>query len=424
MNDKKLINIGKEDIINALLVSIRIPEITDEEAKNSLMELERLATTLGLKVIATESQRLRNTSGVTVVGEGKLQELKRHITEREDSADVVIFDCELSPSQIRNVENELNVQVMDRTAVIIEIFSRHAKTRESRLQVEIARLNYLAPRLRENKKVGDRQHFAGRGAGESQLELDRRRVRDRKAELKRELEQLQKEDEGRRSLREEQMNVVLVGYTNAGKSSCMRALTGSEVLVEDKLFATLDTTVRALQPETRPRILISDTVGFINKLPHDLVASFHSTLEEAKNAFLHLHIVDAADPAFRPQLEVVKEVLGEIGAADVPHLLVLNKSDCLTLEERDNLQQEFPDALIISSRNTEDIQILHDWITAFFNKSMVEEKILVPYKLNGVIGRIRNNTKVLNESYDEEGTHFVVRSHIREIERLKKLLKN
>ncbi|RYZ64927.1 MAG: GTPase HflX, partial [Proteobacteria bacterium] len=215
--------------------------------------------------------------------------------------DCFIFDLELTPSQLRNLERAFGCDVLDRTGVIIEIFSRHAKTRAARLQVEIAKLTYMAPRIREAGGGGERQG-SSRGAGESSIELDRRKIRDRIKELKTEFESIDNEHDTRRSRRSELRTVALVGYTNAGKSSMMRALTGSEVYVADKLFATLDTTVRPIHPQTRPQILISDTVGFIKKLPHDLVASFKSTLDEALNASLLLFVVDASDPSFRSQL--------------------------------------------------------------------------------------------------------------------------
>ncbi len=215
--------------------------------------------------------------------------------------------------------------MLDRTGVIVEIFHRHANTREARLQVEMARLKYVAPRMRESAAGGGRQQ--GPGAGESALDLDRRKIRDRLAELKDQLDAVQRDGDQRRSARRDQLRVALVGYTNAGKSSLMRALTGSQVLVEDKLFATLDTTVRTLQPETRPRVLVSDTVGFIKQLPHDLVASFRSTLAEALEASLLLFVVDASDPTYEAQLEVSRSVLREIGADAVPSRLVLNKLD-------------------------------------------------------------------------------------------------
>ena len=432
----------------ALLVSIRTPKVTDADAEESLAELKGLVTTLGYQVIGTQSQRQPSTAGVTVVGEGKLKELARFtggkgVVERagkksEDDAEesspvpdvavvpeqlatVVVFDCDLSPSQLRNVENALGVEVLDRTGVIIEIFSRHAKTRAARLQVEIARLNYLSPRLRE-MGGGGKERQSGRGSGESTLELDRRKVRDRLAELKRELESVQQEQGNRRSQRAEQMCVVLVGYTNAGKSSTMRALTGSDVLVEDKLFATLDTTVRALQPETQPRILVSDTVGFIKKLPHDLVASFRSTLDEARNASLLLYVVDAADATFRSQLEVVNEVLREVGVEGTPQLLLLNKADRLSSAQQAALRAEFPDAMLISTRKPEDIQALRERIMQFAESGMIEEEIFVPYTAKGIVGEIRAKMRIVQESYEAEGIRLRVRSKAADLDRLKKMI--
>lgn len=440
-----------EEHPRALLVSIRTPKVTEGDAAESLAELKRLVTTLGYRVIGTQSQRQPSTSGVTVVGEGKLKELARftggkgpveRVTNKSDPAEeeesspvpegvdapaelatVVVFDCDLSPSQLRNVENALGVEVLDRTGVIIEIFSRHANTRAARLQVEIARLNYLSPRLRE-MGAGGKERQSGRGSGESVLELDKRKVRDRLAELKRELDSVQQEQGSRRSQRAEQMCVVLVGYTNAGKSSTMRALTGSNVLVEDKLFATLDTTVRAMQPETQPRILVSDTVGFIKKLPHDLVASFRSTLDEARNSSLLLYVVDAADPTFRSQLEVVNEVLREVGVEDTPHLLLLNKADRLSDEQKVILLGEFPEAVLISTRKPEDIQALRERIMQFAESDMIEEEIFVPYTAKGVVGEIRAKMRIVTESYEADGIRLRVRSKAADLDHLKKMIQH
>ena len=248
---------------------------------------------------------------------------------------MILVDHEISPSQARNLEKEVGCEVMDRTMVILEIFHRHARSRVARAQVEIARLGYMAPRLREAAKLAGpkdraRSGTGGRGGGESHGELDRRKIRDRIAELQEELDAMDVERKTQRARRQERQGlarVALVGYTNAGKSTLMRALTGSEVLVADKLFATLDTTVRALHPETVPRVLVSDTVGFIKNLPHGLVASFKSTLDEALEASLLAHVVDASDPGFERQLAVTEEVLDEIGAKAVPRLLVFNKID-------------------------------------------------------------------------------------------------
>src|SRR6201999_2086722 len=251
--------------------------------------------------------------------------------ESETGPEFVIIDHEISPNQARNLERATGAQVLDRSGVIVEIFHRHAHRREGRLQGEMGRLKYGSPRMREAPGGGRQQ---GVGAGETDLELDRRKIRERLAELKEQLDDIERDSEQRRSARRDQFRIALVGYTNAGKSSLMRALTSSEVLVEDKLFATLDTTVRALQPETTPRVLVSDTVGFIKKLPHDLVASFRSTLAEALEASLLLFVMDASDPAYESQLEVSRNVLHEIGADAVPSRLLLNKIDRLSEADR------------------------------------------------------------------------------------------
>lgn len=414
----------EKEIPRALLVSVKTPDISDEQALDSIEELERLVTTLGFHVIGKEFQRMPNTTGPSAVGAGKLEEIAQLTSGNArgettvDLADVVVFDCDLRPSQLRVLEGALNVEVLDRTGVIIEIFSRHAKTRAARLQVEIARLNYLSPRLREVGSSGERQ--AGRGSGESQLEIGRRNVRDRLAELRRELEGLEKEQSQSRSSRAELSCVALVGYTNAGKSSTMRALTGSEVLVEDKLFATLDTTVRALQPETKPRILVSDTVGFIKKLPHDLVASFRSTLDEAGNASLLLYVVDAADPTFRTQLEVVDDALKDLGVDRTAGLLVLNKIDLVPESQRKRLKLEFPDAVQLSALEPASSAALRERIIQFFEERMRQEEIFVPYRLEKLVGEIRNSMLVLDEKFENEGTRFTVKATEIQLARLQK----
>ncbi|MGF1776922.1 GTPase HflX [Vibrio nomapromontoriensis] len=434
---------------NALLISITTPEFKGDEAKESLAELARLVTTLGFKVVGTQSQKQSSTQKASVLGVGKLAEIAQltgyqgSIEEAEyddlfdetdfsdldaetlpsQIADVVVFDCDLTPSQLRNVESQLGVEVFDRTGIIIEIFSRHARTRTARLQVEIARLNYLVPRLRETEN-GDKERQMGQGAGETSLELDRRKVRDQLADLKRELVSVQSELKNRRSQRSELFCVALVGYTNAGKSSMMRALTATDVVGEDKLFATLDTTVRALQPITQPRILVSDTVGFIKKLPHDLVASFHSTLAEAHDASLLLYVVDASDASFRAQLDVVHEVLGQVGVEDSEKLLVLNKSDRLSAEQQQALLEEFPDAMFTSTRDPLDIKKLHKYIVGVAEQGMIEEEIIVPYTANGVVGEIRSSMSVTKEEYDYEHIKLTVRTSEIELARLKKRMRS
>jgi GTP-binding protein HflX len=436
----------KASLNHALLISISTPQFKGDEATESLAELSRLVTTLGFKVVGTQSQKQNSTQKVNVLGEGKLIEIARltgnkGIVDDESEgeyslddtplseipsdnlpfacADVVVFDCDLTPSQLRNVENQLGVEVFDRTGIIIEIFSRHARTKTAKLQVEIARLNYVAPRLRETS-CGDRERQMGKGAGETTLELNRRKVRDQLADLRRELVSVQDEMKGRRTQRSDLFCVALVGYTNAGKSSMMRAITGSDVEGENKLFATLDTTVRALYPATQPRVLVSDTVGFIKKLPHDLVASFHSTLAEAHDASLLLYVVDASDPSFRSQLDVVNEVLAEVGVEDSKKLLVLNKSDQLTIEQQEALMEEFPDAMMTSARNPADVSRLHKYIVSVTQEDMIEEEIIVPYTANGIIGEIRSSMSVTKEEYEYEHVKLTVRSNAIDLEKLKK----
>lgn len=330
----------------------------------------------------------------------------------DERANVVVVDHELTPRMQRNLERATGAEVLDRTHVIVEIFHRHARSREARLQVEIARLSYVAPRLREAGAGRDRQRggVGGKGAGESALELDRRKIRDRIAELRRELARIEREQATRRAGRSGQRRVALVGYTNAGKSSLMRALTGSGVYVADKLFATLDTTVRALRPETDPRILVSDTVGFIKKLPHELVASFRSTLDEALEASLLLFLVDASDPTFRDQLAVTREVLGEIGAGDVSARLVLNKRDRLDEAGRQALAAEFPEAIQISAHDPNDVMRVRELIVTFFDGELRQAELFVPYASHGLIKHVYEGTTVLSERHTEEGTHLRVRA--------------
>ncbi|MFW7377509.1 MAG: GTPase HflX [Oligoflexus sp.] len=427
----------------AVLAAIQLPGESDTEHMASLAELSRLVTTLGFDVVGQISQKRKAAASGTVFGEGKLKELaaftggkgfvagfsKNRNTDDEASdhidllgdgslgdhvkAEVVVFDLELTPGQLKNLEEATGVEVLDRTGVILEIFSKHARSREARLQVEIAKLGYLAPRLRASNLGADRQGggIGAKGAGETAHELDKRRIRDRIAELKQQLQGIQKEQDTRRSHRQDVPTVALVGYTNAGKSSLMRALTGSEVLVADKLFATLDTTVRSLHPETTPRILISDTVGFIKKLPHDLVASFRSTLDEALSASLLLFTVDASDPTFRSQLEVTKTVLNEIGADKVPSRLVLNKMDRLDSDEITSLQAEFPDSILISTKNPQDVQRVHGLILDFFEQGMQDVVYTIPYEKGFLTGEIRSRARVIRETFEDEGTVLTIRAH-------------
>ena len=410
----------------AAVVAVQLPDVSDEEFGESLTELGRLARTLGLELTATLTQKRSHFEPGHYVGAGKLDELKALVDG--GTADTLLIDHEITPSQARNLEKATGADVLDRTAVILEIFHRHARSRVAKAQVEIVRLQYMAPRLREAGKGKDRQRggIGGKGAGESNLELDRRKIRDRIAELQAELGSMEEEQKTRRARRGEVPTVALVGYTNAGKSTLMRALTGSEVYVADKLFATLDTTVRVLVPETRPRILVSDTVGFIKKLPHGLVASFKSTLDEALEASLLAHVIDVSDPAWERQYDVTSDVLEEIGAGAVARLAVFNKLDKVgdaAAQARviESLASRFPGAVFMSARAPGDVAHLHAALVAFFHRDLVEEELRVGYDRQHLRGRIFEECQVLGESYDEGAVTFRVRAHPDTLARLRQL---
>jgi GTP-binding protein HflX len=447
----------------AVIVGVQLQGVSDEEFASSLTELERLGKTLGLRAVGRVTQKRRSAGGAHVVGEGKLMELAEYTggpgfvpsysppgspessatedlpeedeeeeEERDEDDDrparavTVLVDHDLSPTQMRNLERATGAEVLDRSMVILSIFQRHARTREAKIQVEIARLLYLAPRLREANAGSERQRggVGGKGAGESALELGRRANRDRIAELRRSLVAVQRDAATQRNRRSTSatQTVALVGYTNAGKSRLMRALTNDAMHVADQLFATLDTTVRILVPQTRPRILISDTVGFIKDLPHDLVASFRSTLEEASEAHLHLHVVDAADPACRNQYRVTRRVLAEIDADDRPRLLIFNKSDLLDDSERAALASEFPDAILMSARSAEDVSHLHGLIQTFFEQDMEEAEFVIPYDQQAKVSLLHDRCRVLEERYDEDGAHIRVRASVSLLDGLRREL--
>src|SRR6476660_4976885 len=414
----------------AIVAAVQRPSVSDPEFEASLEELRQLAKTLGFEVVGRFTQKRAGFDSAAYFGTGKRDELRA--LREQDGVNVILIDHEISPSQAFNLAKEAGCEVMDRTMVILEIFHRHAASRFARAQVEIARLGYLGPRLREAAKQAGpkdraRSGTGGRSGGESHGELDRRKIRDRIAELQEELDAMVLERKTQRARRQERQGlarVALVGYTNAGKSTLMRALTGSEVLVANKLFATLDTTVRALHPETIPRVLVSDTVGFIKNLPHGLVASFKSTLDESLEASLLAHVVDASDPGFERQLAVTEEVLDEIGAKDVPRLLVFNKIDRAGKEGelRAALLTKHPGCIGMSAKREGDIAKLHDAIAAFFQRDLVEAELFLPWAAQNLRGEIFSTCKVLEERADGEGAFLRVRGAPADVKRLRELL--
>ena len=425
-----------EKPVYAIAAAVQLPNVSDIEFEASLSELRELAKTLGFTVVRTFIQKRNGFDTTAYLGVGKRQEIHHYVNhEAECEIEAILVDHEISPSQARNLEKEVGCEVMDRTMVILEIFHRNARSRAARAQVEIARLGYMAPRLREAAKLAgpqgrQRSGVGGRGAGESATEMDRRKIRDRIAELQLEIVAMEAERQTQRARRQERQglaSVALVGYTNAGKSTLMRALTGSEVLVANKLFATLDTTVRVLHPESVPRVLVSDTVGFIKNLPHGLVASFKSTLDEALDAALLLHVIDASDPGFERQLAVTDAVLAEIGADELPRLRIFNKIDhvgdaAAEAECRAALQASYPDCVVMSARRPDDVARLHQAIVDFFQRNLVEAELFLPWSAQQLRREIYANCQVLAERADEAGAFFQVRCEPAELDSLREQL--
>ena len=428
----------------AVVASVQLPGASDKEFEASLSELSELAKTLGYQIIRTFTQKRSSFDTKAYLGAGKRREISNFINNESDKSevtainpnnpeiDVVLIDHEISPSQARNLENEIGCGVMDRTMIILEIFHRNAKSRAARAQVEIARLGYMAPRLREAAKLAgpqgrQRSGVGGRGGGESYTELDRRKIRDRIAELQQEIVIMDAERKTQRARRQEGQGlfcVALVGYTNAGKSTLMRALTGSDALVANKLFATLDTTVRALYPESMPRVLVSDTVGFIKNLPHGLVVSFKSTLDEVLDASLLLHIIDAGDPEFERQLAVTDDVLKEIGANAVPCIRIFNKIDqvgneVMQADREEFLREKYSDCIVMSAYRPNETIKLHQTIITFFQKNLLEVELFLPWSAQQLRGKIYANCQVIKEYSNNEGAFFLVRGEFSTVNKLR-----
>jgi GTP-binding protein HflX len=374
---------------------------------DSLAELDRLADTAGAVVVATLTQKLSAPDPRTFIHKGKLEEVAQ--TARDLDATLVIFDDELTPSQQANIENAVpETKIADRTALILDIFALHATSREGKLQVELAQMEYLLPRLRGLWRHLDRFMGGGvmtRGPGESQLETDRRLARKRIGELKRELKHVAGERELQRKARVRSgvFRVSLVGYTNAGKSTTLNALTDAGVLVADQLFATLDATTRTLElPEGRT-VTVTDTVGFIHKLPHSLVEAFKSTLDEVREADLLLHVVDGAHPQAFEQIAAVQEVLGEIGAADRP---------AMDVDVREQLLSRYPHAVVCSALTGEGLDTLRERVAAEAARAALTLTLLIPYGRGDLVALAHEQTQIVSEEHTADGTRLVVRASV------------
>ncbi len=392
--------------------------------ESSLDELAALADTAGAEPVARVLQTRSDPDPATFVGKGKIEEI--HQAVHRNDAEAVILDDELTPGQLRNLEERLGTKVLDRTALILDIFALHAWSREGKAQVELAQLNYLLPRLRGWGEAMSRLGggIGTRGPGETKLEVDRQHIKRRIAKLRRDIKDLSRTREVKRARRETSgiPQVAIAGYTNAGKSTLMNALTAADVLVADQLFATLDPTTRRIEFPGGRHATLSDTVGFVSKLPHELVEAFRSTLEEVARASLVLHVADASSPEVGEQVGAVREVLGEIGAGDLPEVLALNKVDLLSEVERARVARRFPGAVPISALTGEGLEALVERVAEAVPSPPVEITVLVPYGREELTARLYRDAEVLSSEAIEDGTLVRARVGERELAAVKDLV--
>ena len=410
-----------------VLVGLDLPRSADgpagsqgsQDAETSLAELAALAETAGSQVLDALVQRRDHPDPATYLGSGKAKELAEIVSAA--GADTVIVDGELAPSQRRALEDVVRVKVVDRTALILDIFAQHAKSREGKAQVELAQLEYLLPRLRGwgesmSRQAGGRvaggQGIGSRGPGETKIELDRRRIRERMAKLRREIKAMAPSREVKRGSRRRGPipSVAIAGYTNAGKSSLMNRLTGAGIMVQDALFATLDPTVRRTEASDGRVYTLTDTVGFVRNLPHELIEAFRSTLEEVAEADLVLHVVDAAHPDPLSQIAAVRTVLAEIpGALEVPELIALNKADLADPMTLVALRTQLPGALTVSARTGEGADELRERIEEMLPRPDVPVDVVVPYSRGDLVSRVHADGEIESIEYVEAGTRVVAK---------------
>jgi len=404
-----------QDISDAEYRQLRIEKVvlvgvwtegTIQDAENSLKELSALAETAGSEVLDGLIQRRDRPDPATFIGSGKVAELKQSVAAT--GADTVVFDGELSPAQLRNLESKVKVKVIDRTALILDIFAQHAKSREGKAQVELAQMTYLLPRLRGWGDSLSRQAggIGGRGPGETKIETDRRRINDKMAKLRREIKEMKTSRDTKRAERRRNNipSVAIAGYTNAGKSSLMNRLTNAGVLVENALFATLDPTVRKSTTTDGRIYTLSDTVGFVRHLPHQLVEAFKSTLEEVSEADLIVHVVDGSHPDPTEQIRAVREVINEIGGGDILEIIAINKADITPPETLMKLLRLEPNSFAFSARTGFGIETLVKAIETALPRPRVEINAVIPFSRGDLVSAIHERGEIISEDYLPEGT--------------------
>jgi GTP-binding protein HflX len=387
--------------------------------EESMDEMDRLGNTLGLEMCGRSAIALRKVDPSTYISKGKLEEVQ-HLCH-ELKPDAVIIDKELSPNQLKNIEDFLKVATIDRPGVIIEIFSRHARTREAKTQVELARVEYILPRLAHLWSHLDRQRgggVTGRGMGEKQMEADRRMLKAHVVQLKKRLKSIERVRGTQRAGRSDVLKVALVGYTNAGKSTLLNGMTKSEVLAENKLFATLDSSIRALDPDSKPPVVAVDTVGFIDHLPPALIASFRSTLEELHDADLLLHVVDGSSERAAEQMQVTVDTLKELGLEDKPRLVVINKMDQVKGIGLNRSRILEPGAIRVSALSADDLESLRQTVLGYFREQLETFEMVIPYTESKLDAQLRQYGSVEQMRYLEKGTFYQVKLEERWLRRL------
>ena len=404
-----------EDISDAEYRQLRLEKVvlvgvwtegSAQDAENSLKELAALAETAGSEVMDGLIQRRDKPDPATYIGSGKVMELRQAVINT--GADTVVCDGELSPAQLRNLEGKAKVKVIDRTALILDIFAQHAKSREGKAQVELAQMTYLLPRLRGWGDSLSRQAggIGGRGPGETKIETDRRRINDKMAKLRREIKEMKTSRDTKRQERRRNNipSVAIAGYTNAGKSSLMNRLTNAGVLVENALFATLDPTVRKTTSSDGRIYTLSDTVGFVRHLPHQLIEAFKSTLEEVSGADLIVHVVDGSHPDPQEQLRAVREVIRDIGGGEIPEIIAINKADIALPEKLMQLLREEANSFAFSARTGFGIETLVAAIETSLPRPRVEIKVVIPFSRGDLVSAIHERGEIFSEDYLPEGT--------------------
>jgi GTP-binding protein HflX len=387
---------------------------TSEDAENSMTELAALAETAGSQVLDAVMQRRDKPDPATYIGSGKVAELKEIV--RRSGADTVICDGELSPGQLRNLEDRVKVKVVDRTALILDIFAQHAKSKEGKAQVELAQMSYMLPRLRGWGESLSRQAaraggIGGRGPGETKIEIDRRRIRDKMAKLRRDIGELKVARDIKRQERRRNSipSVAIAGYTNAGKSSLLNRLTDAGVLVQNALFATLDPTVRKAETNDGRIYTLTDTVGFVRHLPHELIDAFKSTLEEVSNADLIVHVVDGANSDPLGQISAVREVIREIGGKEIPEIIALNKVEIADQENIRAVLREEPNAHLISVHTGAGIRELIKAIESNLPRPKIEVAVLIPFNRGELLNRVHESGEVISIEHTNLGTEVIAR---------------